>query len=82
LSLTPTEYFRRQMWVSFDPDERMLAVTAETLGDDRIVWASDFPHPDAKYPGSGDEVRRHLSVLSDQAQRRIAGQNAAALYGL
>ncbi|MCH8190959.1 MAG: amidohydrolase [Chloroflexi bacterium] len=82
LSLTPTEYFRRQMWVSFDPDERMLAVTAEMLGDDRIVWASDFPHPDAKYPGAGDDVRLHLSGLSDQAQRRIAGQNAAALYSL
>ena len=28
LSLTPREYFQRQCWISFDPDEAMLAMTA------------------------------------------------------
>ena len=37
--------------VSFDPDEVALPFTAEHLGADKILWASDYPHPDAKIPG-------------------------------
>ena len=53
LTLLPSEYFRRQCWISFDPDEAMLAFTAESplVGADRIIWAVDYPHPDAKFPG-------------------------------
>jgi len=82
LSLLPTEYFRRQMWISFDPDEMLLKATAELVGSDRIVWASDFPHPDAKWPGCGNEVRENLEALPLEDQRLIAGQNAVDLYRL
>jgi hypothetical protein len=53
LEMLPSEYFRRQCWISFDPDESMLAFTANSplCGADRIIWASDHPHPDAKFPG-------------------------------
>ena len=30
LKMLPSEYFRRQCWISFDPDEAMLAVTARS----------------------------------------------------
>ncbi len=82
LSMKPSDYFRRQMWISFDPDEELLGVTARLVGDDRIIWASDFPHPDAKWPGTGDEVRKHIAPLPKRTQARIAGTNAVALYGL
>ncbi len=82
LSMEPSGYFRRQMWISFDPDEKLLGVTAEEVGDDRIIWASDFPHPDAKWPGTGDEVRKHVGGLPERSRRRIAGQNALALYAI
>ncbi len=53
LTMKPSEYFRRQCYISFDPDESALplAATSPLCGADRIVWASDFPAPDAKYPG-------------------------------
>ena len=56
----PSEIFRRQCWISFDPDESTLPFTARSplVGADRIVWASDFPHPDAKYPGTTDDAGR------------------------
>ncbi len=42
LSMLPSEYLRRQCWISFDPDEAMLRTTAESplVGADRIIWAS------------------------------------------
>ena len=41
LSLLPSEYFARQCYVSFEPEEWNLAAAAEKLGTDRILWASD-----------------------------------------
>ena len=59
-----------------------LAATHELCGADRIVWASDFPHPDAKYPGVTEELLEATESLDDDARRLIAGQNALRLYGL
>ncbi len=84
LKHTPSEYFRRQCYISFDPDEAglPLAATHELCGADRIVWASDFPHPDAKYPGVTEELMEATASLDDDARRLIAGENALRLYGL
>ena len=80
----PSEIFRRQCFISFDADESTLAFTARSplVGADRIVWASDFPHPDAKYPGTTSLLAETIGSLPIEDQRRIAGGNAADLYGL
>jgi len=82
--LKPSEYFRRQCWISFDPDESTLAFTAASplCGADRILWASDYPHPDAKFPGVTDELREAFGSLSIGDQKSIAGGNARRLYAL
>ncbi len=84
LEMRPSEYFRRQCWISFDPDESTLAFTANSplCGAERIIWASDYPHPDAKFPGTVAELREAIRELGSEAQTRIAGANAAALYDL
>jgi predicted TIM-barrel fold metal-dependent hydrolase len=84
LTMKPSEYFRRQCWISFDPDESTLRMTAESglVGADRIIWASDYPHPDAKIPGVVGELRRAMDGLPAGAQERILGLNAVELYGL
>jgi predicted TIM-barrel fold metal-dependent hydrolase len=84
LKMAPSEYFRRQCWISFDADESTLAFTANSplVGADRIIWASDYPHPDAKFPGVTDELYEAIEPLSDDQQRQIAGQNAEVLYGI
>src|SRR5919106_2270970 len=50
LSLTPSEYFARQCIISTDPDDPLAAWVASQVGAYHVVWASDFPHPDAMYP--------------------------------
>lgn len=84
LTEAPSETFRRQCWISFDVDESTLTFTAQSplVGADRIVWASDFPHPDAKYPGTTTMLAETLAPLPLEDRRRIAGGNAAELYGL
>jgi predicted TIM-barrel fold metal-dependent hydrolase len=68
LKMKPSEYFRRQCYISFDPDESTLAFTAQhpLVGAERIIWASDYPHPDAKFPGVVAELLENLSTLQLQ----------------
>jgi predicted TIM-barrel fold metal-dependent hydrolase len=84
LSMLPSEYFRRQCWISFDPDEAMLAFTAQSslCGADRIIWASDYPHPDAKFPGVTEELGEALEGLDFEEKRQITSESAIALYGI
>ena len=84
LKMKPSEYFKRQCWISFDTDESTLAFTANSplVGEDRIIWASDYPHPDAKYPGTVKELIDSTASLTSVQQGRIYGANAGELYGL
>jgi predicted TIM-barrel fold metal-dependent hydrolase len=84
LKMPPSAYFRRQCYISFDPDESTLAFTANhpLVGADRIIWASDYPHPDAKFPGVGDDLAAATEDLDEGQRRAIAGANARLLYHL
>lgn len=84
LRLAPSEYFRRQCWISFEPDESTLAFSASSplCGADRIVWASDYPHADATFPGATDELEASLAALPPEQRAAIAGGNAVELYSL
>lgn len=83
-STPPSEVFKRQCYISFDPDEEALAYTANSkyVGADRIVWASDYPHPDAKIPGVATELQEATEGLTDIQRRMIFGENAVRLYCL
>jgi predicted TIM-barrel fold metal-dependent hydrolase len=81
LSLTPREYFQRQCWISFDPGEITSKVLAPIVGADRFVWASDFPHSDAQYPGVVDELREATEGMDPDARSLLFGTNALEMYG-
>jgi predicted TIM-barrel fold metal-dependent hydrolase len=82
MHLTPSEYFARQCWVSFEIDEATLAALVPFVGADRIVWGSDYPHADSTFPGALDELRATIASLDAAQQERILCANAAALYAL
>jgi predicted TIM-barrel fold metal-dependent hydrolase len=84
LKLEPSDYFRRQCWISFDPDESTLVFTANSpmVGAERIVWASDYPHPDAKFPGITDELIESIEPLTPDQRALIASGTSRTLYGI
>ncbi len=82
LRMAPSEYFARQCWISYEIDEHTLPALTPFIGEDRIVWGSDYPHHDATFPGAVDTLRATMAPLAPDVQARILGANAAALYGL
>jgi uncharacterized protein len=78
----PSELFAAQCMISFDPDEVTLPFTAEHLGAGKILWASDYPHPDAKIPGVVDELVEAVASLPAESQRLIVGATARRFYNL
>ena len=81
LSLTPTEYFARQCYAVADADESVASLAIAHLGDDNILWSSDFPHHDTSFPGSVDTFL-DLPGISDDSKRKILWDNAARLFSL
>ena len=77
----PSEYFRRQCWLSLDPDTALAADIVRFLGADRCMWAGDFPHADSGTSVVA-ELNENLSSLSEEDRLKVLGGNAVKLYGL
>jgi predicted TIM-barrel fold metal-dependent hydrolase len=82
LSLKPSEYFKRQCWISCDPDDSAYRFLPDIVGDDRILWATDFPHFDVTAPSQTAELMRSLEGVPERTKRKILGENALEVYGM
>ena len=82
LTMSATDYFRRNCWISTECDDRFVADVMRWMGDDHIVFETDFPHPDSKYPHATEHFLG-LDARPDRAttsKRKILWDNAVDLY--
>ena len=79
----PEEFIARgQCYFSFECEDRYVPHFIERFGSDALVFASDYPHWDADFPGTVTEARELVEPLgADVADKLLAG-NAARLYNL
>lgn len=82
LSLTPLEYFQRNMYACYWFEKANIAHTISVLGADRILFETDFPHPTCLFPDSMATAAPGLATLSEDDRRKVLQDNAAALYGI
>ena len=79
-SLKPSEYFRRQCWISTE-HEKELPMIIDLIGDDNIVFSTDYPHGDSDFP-EGVEEFLEMGGVSDKSRKKILWDNCARLYNL
>jgi len=73
---------RGQCYFSFEAEEPLLETCVTQLGDNWLIYASDYPHWDSDFPGTVDEVRRLTADLGDDVTAKLLGGNATRLYNL
>jgi uncharacterized protein len=78
LRMAPSKYFKRQVFVSVEPDEAGVKYVIDYIGADRLVFSTDYPHGDSKYPQA---VESFLQLkISDDEKRKILWDNCAEFY--
>jgi len=77
----PSEYFHRNVWVGVSFPGRREAKAMRTLGLDRVMWGSDYPHHEGSSPYSRELLRRAFSDWSSADLDQILTTTAAGLYG-
>ena len=48
---------------------------------DSVIFASDYPHPDANFPGSASDILQSPQLTPEQRQA-VCRVNALRLYGV
>jgi len=76
---SPVEYWKRNCWITTECEEQLVYHVIEELGDDRILFETDYPHPDSKYPHAV-ETFLEQEKLSEASKRKILWDNAIDFY--
>jgi predicted TIM-barrel fold metal-dependent hydrolase len=84
LSRMPSEYFKDHWYATFWFEQNRGEVQGliDSVGEDNVLFETDFPHPTCLYPGPLETVAEKMSTLRPETRRKIMGENAAKLYRL
>jgi predicted TIM-barrel fold metal-dependent hydrolase len=80
LSMAPSEYFKKHIYGCFWFEKTAPAKLIDQVGEDNVLFETDFPHPTCLYP----DVQQYIAEISldwsEARKRKILQDNAAALY--
>jgi uncharacterized protein len=81
VKMKPSEYFRRQCFISIEPDEPYLQEVIRYIGEDNLIFGSDYPHVD-HHPNIMKDVENLQNKLPEKTMKKILWDNASRFYGL
>ena len=77
--LKPSELFKRNMYGAFVDDAIGLQLR-DHIGLDRILWESDFPHVESRWPESQKMISRLTAGMPEDEITAVTSGNARRLY--
>ena len=81
LKAKPSEYIRNGNWFfAAEPEESTLGYVMERIGDDKLIFASDYPHWDGMFPYVVSTIRDRSDISAD-AKSKFLGANAKRRCG-
>ncbi len=83
LDMLPSEYFRRNVYLTYIEDAIGLNNLRFT-GCDHFMWSSDYPHGAATWPRSQEMTTQEFddAGVSEADRRKLTLTNVAELYGI
>lgn len=82
MTMKPSEYFRRQIYACFWFERDGLLETIRRVGEDNVMFETDFPHPTCLYPDPIGYIQEAIDALPLDVARKAMGGNAAKLYNI
>ena len=82
LSLSPSEYFKRQIYATTWFERTDLPALVRAVGEDNILFETDFPHPTCLYPDPLSSAVDNMRELTLAQRDKILSGNAVDLYRL
>jgi predicted TIM-barrel fold metal-dependent hydrolase len=82
LTKKPSDYFHTNCWIGASVMTRVDVENRRTLGVDRIVWGSDYPHHEGSWPHTDLAMRWIFSDVPEDEVRAMTSENAAKVYDL
>jgi predicted TIM-barrel fold metal-dependent hydrolase len=83
LTMRPSDYFRRQVWLACEPGlDRLFPWAFPLLQDQHLVLGTDTPHWDAAPPEEAITPILASSELTEEQRQQILGGNALELLPL
>jgi uncharacterized protein len=84
LGRKPSEYFADHWYATFWFEENRgdLQGLVDAVGEDNLLFETDFPHPTCLYPDPLHKVEAKMASLRPESRRKVLGENAAKLYRL
>jgi predicted TIM-barrel fold metal-dependent hydrolase len=80
LGMKPSEIWRRHGYSTYQTEAAVRDVI-HLVGEDNIIWGSDYPHPDGVWPDSRTVIAQNLGTVDERVRRKLICENAAHLYG-
>jgi predicted TIM-barrel fold metal-dependent hydrolase len=84
LQKRPSDYFRDNWYATFwfETGRGDLQHLIDSVGEDNVMFETDFPHPTSLHPDPIEMVSDKVATLRPETQRKVMGENAATLYRL
>jgi predicted TIM-barrel fold metal-dependent hydrolase len=76
----PSEYIQRNCYFVAEPEERTIGAMLDIVGEEHILWGSDYPHVDSSLDAP-QQIRAAIADLSPQRQAAVLGENARKVFG-
>ena len=80
LSMKPSEYFARNVWLGASVMPRDEAEARYDIGVDRLCWGTDYPHPEGTWPETRENLISTFHGLPEADLEAMLGGNAAKLF--
>jgi uncharacterized protein len=80
-AMKPSDYFRRQGYVTYQQGEYLEPIIP-LIGEDNIIWSADYPHPDCIWPNLRRILDKNLAQVPERVRRKITLENVSRLYHL
>jgi hypothetical protein len=75
ITRAPSDYIKRNCYVTCEADEPLLAHALAEFSEDRVLLATDYPHFDSEYPGTVRELMSRTDITQMQKEK-ISSANA------